>query len=161
MRALLLAAALLLAGCTGGPAPVSGEVKAWSFTDTDGATHSGESSKGEPTLLFFMATWCSKCQTTAPRLTQLHHEFMGKPLHLYTLSHDPTEDSSDLTMWKSKYNQMWPHGVDQGSATAKTFGITKQSSIVVFNKDGEEFRKWIYATPSLDELRSAVNEASV
>lgn len=167
----LVAACLLLAGCSQStqmnhdapsPDPATGEVPlgpSWSFTDIDGQVHSRDSSLGQPSLLFFMATWCSKCQALAPRLADVQDDFADRGLQAYTLSWDPQEDARDLRDWKAHYKQDWPHGLDTGSRIAQTFDITSQSSIVVLDGNGNPVRTWIYANPSAADLRSAIDAA--
>lgn len=173
-RLWILLACLLgtsLAGCTQSssqqhPAPTldptTGEVPlgpAWSFTDTDGIMRSRDAVLGAPSAIFFMATWCPKCQSTAPRLADLHDEFATRGLSLHTVTWDPQEDNADLEGWKSRYDQPWPHGRDVGSRIAQTFDITRQSSIVVLDGSGNLVQSWTYATPSAAALREAVEEA--
>lgn len=163
-RVLPVTAAVLgvvLAGCTSGPTSYDDEPglgPIWSFTDIEGATHSRESAAGKPALLFFMATWCSSCQATAPRLADVHED-RGDSVGFYTISWDPQEDANDLRQWQDRYDNQWPHGTDPGSKVAQTFGITSQSSIVVLDASGGMVKRWIYAVPSVAAIQEALDEA--
>lgn len=166
--AALLLASGVLAGCVGEP---SGEVPtetnadgetigpSWSFTDTNGTEHSRDSAMGDPSILFFMATWCGSCRQNAPRLAEVHDAFQGKGLDVYSLSWDPTENDDDLERWKSRYDQTWPHGLDPDNRIAKTFGITSQSSFVVLDHQGLVVERFGYPGASESDLRDAVERA--
>jgi thiol-disulfide isomerase/thioredoxin len=155
----ILAAALLLAGCASTETfePTTGPGPEWSFVDTSGTTHSRDTAAGKPAVVFFMATWCVKCQGTAPTLTELAK---SRDVRMYTVSWDPQEDEADLARWMDKYGHAWPHGVDPGSKTAQTFQINAQSSLVVLDPSGNLVQRWIYANPSLESLQAAVDEAA-
>lgn len=158
--ALAMGLIVTLAGCAGGTQSFTsgdGPAPAWSITDTNGMTHSQETAAGKPALLFFMATWCGKCQATAPRLADLHADGSA---NFYTISWDPQESKADLENWKTKYHQDWPHATDPGAATAQTFGITSQSSIAILDGSGHLVKRWTYAVPSLEELRAALADAA-
>jgi cytochrome oxidase Cu insertion factor (SCO1/SenC/PrrC family) len=171
---LLLAVALvsvLVAGCTQPgvqshpepePDPRTGEAPvgpAWSFVDTDGQARGRDDALGGPAAIFFMATWCGKCQVLAPRLGGVAAEYEARGLSMHTVSWDPQEDDADLQDWKARYGHDWPHGVDAGSRIAQTFDITRQSSLVILDGQGHPVRTWIYATPSAADLRAALDEA--
>lgn len=168
---VLLALTLLLAGCAQSgaqdheppqPDPATGETPlgpAWSFTDTDGVARSRDGALGQPAAIFFMATWCGKCQALAPRLAAAEDEYAGRGFRMHTVSWDPQEDADDLRRWKDQYDHDWPHGVDAGSRIAQTFDITRQSSLVVLDGHGNPVRTWVYANPSADDLRAAIDEA--
>lgn len=164
MRRLLLTLALLtlpLAGCASqdpGPAPGEpGEVPAWSFTDLDGTQHSNASATGSPTVLFFMATWCKSCQAMTDDLSQVHAAY-GQEIDLFSVSFDPSEGPEDLARWKQTYNQSWPHGVDQGSSIARTFGVNRQSSVVVLDADGGFTKGWGYGQASAEGIGAVLDE---
>ena len=157
----------MLSGCTGGgdPSPpqatdpATGLGPDWSFEDIEGTVHSRETSLGNASVLFFMATWCSSCRQNAPRLADVHEEFGPLGLQTYSLSWDLQEDRDDLRRWMSDYDQFWPHGLDPGNDVAQAFGVTQQSSIVVLDAEGIMVKGFGYPGASKAQLRAAVQEA--
>lgn len=167
MRVVLVALLLVvtgLAGCatdTSPPqAPVeAGEAPSWSFTDTEGQTHSANSSQGSPTVLFFFATWCSSCRAMTDDLAQVHAQYEADGVDLYSISWDPSESDSDFEAWKERYDQPWPHGKDPASSIAKTFGVRSQSSVVVLDSDGHVVQGWGYGQASHESIAAALERA--
>lgn len=164
-KALFVGALFLsigLAGCSGGSRSFPDEPglgPTWTFVDIEGTEHSRDTAAGSPSVLFFMATWCAKCQATAPDLAKVHTA-RGNNVSFYTLSWDPQEDASDLREWQSHYKQNWPHGIDSGSQVARTFGVTSQSSVVVLDASGDMVKRWIYDDPTAAELNAALDDAA-
>lgn len=178
-----VAAALVMSGCLGssGPgAPTSGESSAsgtmetqdnvtrvdaaptgpdWVFTDTDGVGHSRDSAAGLPSVLFFMASWCSSCKSKTGVLAKVNSTYWPQGLQTFTLSFDTTDDDESLRTWKAKYNQPWPHGIDRGFEMQKAFGINSQSSVVVLDHAGEVVKKFGYGAVTEETLKEAVETA--
>lgn len=166
--ALLLAASLLaltLAGCTTGETPTDTDEEGntigpdWSFVDTDGNTHSRDGSRGDPVVLFFMATWCSSCRAKTAPLADVHSDYEDQGLRVYSLSWDPSETEDDLERWKDRYDQPWPHGIDPGNQIAKTFQITRQSSFVFLDHKGLVVESYGYPGPGESTMREKVDAA--
>lgn len=153
-----LAAALLVAasavGCLseGGETPQTEPAPEWSFTDLDGETHDGESTRGDPVVLFFMATWCPSCQEKTDDLAAVHEEHAADGVQVFSLTVDGTETEEDLRNWKREHNQTWPHGIDEGTEVARTFGVDSQSSVVVLDDEGRLAERWGYGEATADEI---------
>lgn len=63
----------------------------------------------QPTLLTFMAAWCTSCKEEAHALTQLHKQY-GEQVRLISIDTDPGRDSmADLRKFKQQYGGDWPH----------------------------------------------------
>lgn len=166
--AMLLASCLLalaLAGCTTGDIPTETDDEgntigpSWTFTDTDGEPHSRDSSRGDPVILFFMATWCSSCRSKTAPLAEIHADYQDQGLQIYSLSWDPSETENDLERWKDRYDQSWPHGIDPGNQIAKTFQVTAQSSFVFLDHNGLVVERFGYPGPSENTMRQTVEKA--
>jgi peroxiredoxin len=162
LAALGLVALVMLAGC----ASVSNEPRGgglsgsdWRFVDIEGNEHNSTTTAGQPVLLFFMSTWCTSCQATAPRLATIFDEFSDRGLQMFTLSHDPSEDAADLSRWQERYDQRWPHAVDEASTMAIRLGVNIQSTVLVFDGEGAEVRRFSYARPTVEALRETVEAA--
>lgn len=131
----------------------------WAFTDTDGVQHSRNSTAGLPSVLFFMASWCSSCRTKTAVMASVNDTYWPDGLQTFTLAFDSTDDDSSLEAWKAKYDQPWPHGIDAGFKVQKAFGITSQSSVVVVDAEGEVVKKFGYNTVTETALEDAVEQA--
>lgn len=163
MRAwsLVLVASLLAAGCAapapGAPAEERGDGAAWRLADTTGAEWTDLSLRGEPALLFFMATWCSSCRTVAPRLAALHEEYGGR-VQFLSVGWDPSETPQDLEAWAARHAQPWPHGADADHDVARHHDVRSQSVVVVLDAQGRVAWKSGYG-PSEEDARRALDEA--
>jgi peroxiredoxin len=178
----LLLALILVGGCLGGDPPSGREKNTaseadiasrenvtrtearptgpdWAFTDTDGVQHTRNSSAGLPSVLFFMASWCSSCRTKSAVIANVNDTYWPDGLQTFTLAFDSTDDDSSLEAWRVKYGQPWPHGIDAGFKVQKAFGITSQSSVVVLDARGEVVKKFGYNTVTETALESAVEQA--
>jgi peroxiredoxin len=132
---------------------------AWSFTDTTGTEHSRDSALGSPSILFFMATWCSSCRSQTGPLANVHANHQDAGLDVYTLTFDHTETDRDLEEWKARYEQPWPHGIDPEGQIAQTFQIRAQSSLVVLDHDGLVVQIFGFPGASEPGLEQAVQAA--
>lgn len=155
-----LLAALLLAGCATDPAPTgAGDAPEWSFTDTEGIRHSRDEPPANATVLFFMATWCGSCRSKAPVLAEAHAAYADKGVRFYSVDFDPSETHDELRAWMRDREQPWPHGLDEGLALQRTFGVTSQSSVVVLDDEGQVVRSWGYGRVTDAGLREALDAA--
>lgn len=162
MRApsVALALALLaapLAGCTSGE-EAGDEPLEWRFTDTEGEVHSNGTAAGTPTVFFFMATWCPSCQALAEDTRTVHDDYADDGVDVLTLSWDPDEGEEDLEDWKDDHNQSWPHGVDPGLETARTFDVDEQSTVVILDADNVKAAHWDYGQASADEMSAILDD---
>lgn len=160
---VLLAIALVaapLAGCAGSqPAPVDEQSgHAWSFVDTEGVEHSNETAAGSPTVLFFMATWCSSCQKKTDDMRGVHGAYEEEAVDVLSLTVDDRESASDLEAWKTEYDQPWPHGVDEGLEVARTFGVDQTSNVVILDGENRVVEHWGYGQATESEMREVLDD---
>lgn len=132
---------------------------AWAFTDTTGATRSRDSVAGAPSVLFFLATWCSSCRSRAAWLDDVAADFAGAGVRFLSVGQDPTESDAQLEAWADKYDHAWPHGVDKDRSVQRALGVTSQSSFVVLDRDGEIVRRFGYPGASESDLRASIERA--
>lgn len=164
MRAIALALVLLaapLAGCASseeantadqGPAPE------WSFTDTDGQTHSRESASGSPTVIFFMATWCSSCQKKTSDMKRVHDDYAQAGVDVFSVTVDSNEGDEDLERWKEDFSQNWPHGTDDQAQLQQAFGVRSQSNVVILDGEGHKVEHWGYGAATYDEMSAVLDD---
>lgn len=164
MHRAALIAALLLAGCAT-PAPeaptpsAEGSAADWSFTSIDGETITSETPSRNATVLFFMATWCSTCKSKAPTLAAVSKEYADRGVATYSLDFDPTESEDKIRSWQARYEQTWPHGIDEGLRMQRLFGVTSQSSVVVLDGEGTMIKRFGYGEVGATALRAAIDQA--
>lgn len=154
----LLVVALLLAGCASSPDAPAADTR-WSFVSTEGETISHDSPARDATVLFFMATWCTSCRAKAPVLAAVQEEYAARGVATYSLDFDPSETEDDLRAWKERYRQDWPHGIDEGLAIQRAFGVTSQSSVVVLDGAGAVVEHFGYGKVTESALREALERA--
>lgn len=132
-RSLLLGGAALAAGgaatassLLGGTRDTSGSIyqkqeaptgtsigeKAPDFTlrTTDGGKVSLRPAE-KPTIVFFMAAWCSSCRFEEKHLKKIHDKY-GDAVRIISLDIDPNQDSmADLREFQSQYGGDWAHAM--------------------------------------------------
>jgi thiol-disulfide isomerase/thioredoxin len=151
-RAVLLATALLAAGCG---APEDRPTAAWdppepgatavpatlTFTGTtiDGKPYDARALAGTPTILWFWAPWCATCASEAQSVRDLEEQYRGKVNFLGVAGmgenkamHEFVSDFELSTV---------PHLDDQAGVIWKKFKITEQSLYVVLDKAGKVLKK--------------------
>lgn len=151
MLRVALVFALVLAGCAG---PATGDRISWSVTDVDGRAHSDTTVAGKPTVLFFMATWCTSCRSLAPGLADLADA--NPEVQFLSVGWDPSEDAADLRGWATQYRNDWPHALDPGAKTAQAFSITSQSSVVLLDDTAAVAQAWGYGQANKEKIASAI-----
>lgn len=165
VAAPVLAAALLLPGCLeGGLSDAAGDGEGvtpgpeWRFTDTDGHVHDRDRYLGAPVVVFVMATWCSSCKAEAPRVKAAYEALAEENVTFLSVSFDPRESDEALDAWADARDQPWPHGVDEGQALSRTFGVHTQSTVLVLDTAGQlVLREY---SPSSEAIVAAVHAAS-
>lgn len=156
--------ALVSAGCAdpaAGPSPATadGAGPAWSFAATDGNTYSRDAPPANATVLFFMASWCSSCRAKAPVVATVHDEYVDRGVRTLSVDFDPSETASDIAAWQERYDQDWPHGIDEGRAVQRALGVTTQSTVLVLDSDGRIVKHFGYGQVTQDGLREAIETA--
>lgn len=131
----------------------------WRFTDTTGAERSRDGHAGAPSVLFFLATWCSSCRSRAAWLDDVAGDFADEGVQFLSVGQDPTESDAQLEAWADKYDHAWPHGVDRDRSVQRALGVTSQSSFVVLDEAGEIVKRFGYPGASEAELRAAIEQA--
>ena len=93
MRYVLAGLCLLLAGCSGKPLPVLGEVPAFQLIDQSGQTFSSATLNGHVWVADFVFT---NCEGPCPRMSSHMHALQTKTdadIHLVSFTVDPARDT--------------------------------------------------------------------
>ncbi|GAA0520313.1 thiol:disulfide interchange protein [Paractinoplanes deccanensis] len=158
-RAVLLAAALLAAGCG---APEEQTTAAWDPPDPgataapatlaftgktlDGKPYDARVLAGLPTVLWFWAPWCATCASEAQSVRDLEEQYRGKVNFLGIAG---LGDNKAMHQFVDDFElSAVPHLDDQAGAIWKKFKITQQSLYVVLDKTGK-----VRKTGYLDDLQ--------
>ena len=122
-KALLIAAALALAGCgaaSGKAAEQSAPTVAhvgqpapdWTEPTAPTGNLSFDSLHGHPVYLNFFATWCGPCNEEAPSIESLQEKY--GPQGLRVVGIDVLEDAAKAESFKKEYHLSYPAVVDDG-----------------------------------------------
>lgn len=136
---LVLAAALLLAGCGtagggggGSSAPAETDLLSFSAVTVDGAPFEGTELAGKPAVLWFWAPWCPTCRAQAGGVTRLAEEYAGQ---VSVVGVGGLGDVEDIRAYARQVDgpvQL----IDPEGAVWRHFGVTAQSTYVVLDAEG-------------------------
>jgi thiol-disulfide isomerase/thioredoxin len=91
---------------------------------------------GKPTVLYFMASWCSSCAYGESQLRQVQFRF-GKRVNLVSIDVDPANDTvAALEAFRQQYGGAWPHVLDRGQRLVAAFGIHSLDTMVILDGRG-------------------------
>lgn len=107
------------------------------FTGTtiDGKPFDGATLAGKPTVLWFWAPWCPKCQAQGPETAKVAQEFAGKANVVGVAGLDKQAAMKDFVA--SAKVGAFPNLSDEPGDIWKKFEITQQSTYVLLDKDGK------------------------
>jgi thiol-disulfide isomerase/thioredoxin len=88
-----------------------------------------------PTVLFFMAAWCTSCKEEEHSLAQLHEQY-GEQVRLISIDVDPQRDSMvDLRQFKQQYGGDWPHLMGT-TELIRAYRITSLDTTYLLDRQG-------------------------
>lgn len=91
---------------------------------------------GKPTVLYFMASWCSSCTYGQSQLRQVHQQF-GNRVNLVTVDVDPVQDTpAALAAFNRQWGGNWPQVLDTGQRLVAAYGIRSLDTMVILNGKG-------------------------
>jgi thiol-disulfide isomerase/thioredoxin len=121
-------------GPTTAPADVP-EALRFTGTTIDGKPFDGATLAGKPTVLWFWAPWCPKCQAQGPETAEVAKEFAGKANVVGVAGLDKPAAMKDFVA--SAKAGAFPNLSDEPGDIWKKFEITQQSTYVLLDKDGK------------------------
>ena len=91
---------------------------------------------GKPTLMYFVAAWCSSCAYGDTQLRQVYDRY-GHALRLITIDVDPQQDTPRMVAAFAKhYGGPWPEVLDQGERLTRLYHVTSLDSSYLVNAQG-------------------------
>lgn len=152
LGAVLLALAVLAPGCLGGSGATGKTARAFTLTDTKGASVSLSDWAGKPVVLFFASTnGCSPCELEQRKvLTPLARETNGS-VGFLTIA-PRYEANSDLEAFKRGTGASWPHARDTATV-GRDYEIVAVSTVMALD---ERHRIVLH---EVDPSSSAIKEA--
>lgn len=115
---------------------------------------------GKPTVIYFMAGWCSTCLPEAQALAQVAQADAGR-VAILAVDADPTDPLSSLqNFMRTVGNPGYAFAQDQGGRLVQAFSVPALETTVVLNAGGTVvYRNGV----SIDEaaLRTALAQAGV
>lgn len=91
---------------------------------------------GKPTLMYFVAAWCSSCSYGDTQLRQVYDRY-GHAVRLITVDVDPQQDTPQMVATFAKnYGGPWPAVLDQGERLTQLYHVTSLDSSYLVNAQG-------------------------
>lgn len=115
----------------GAPAPD------FSFKTLDGRTLRLADVRGQPTVLYFTAYWCTSCIPKAVALGRIYDRLAGRGLRVILVDFDPTSSPALLEgLRKAAGNPRYTFALDEGGRAALAYRIYAVSIGVVIDRGG-------------------------
>ena len=137
----ILAASLLLAGCTSTPRLIGGPAPDFTVRDSD-RTVSLHDLRGKPVVLNFWTTWCGPCVEEMPSLVQLQKR-MGDHVTVLAVSLD--EDENAYHKFLRDYHIDLLTVRDPAKNSTRLYGTTGQPETFLIDASGKVRRKFVGA----------------
>lgn len=112
--------------------------------------------RGKPSVLWFMAAWCSSCLAEARTLGQIYQEFGRQGLQVIAIDVEPTETRRQLEGFKNLVrgaDYLW--AFDRTGAVLQAFQVRYLDTTIVIDGAGKVVHRDEVVTP-YDVLRPAV-----
>ena len=89
----------------------------------------------QPTVLFFMAAWCTSCKQEESNLKQIHQKY-GDDVRLISIDMDPDRDTmDDLRQFKQQYGGDWIHAMGT-TQLIQTYRLTSLDTTYIIKQSG-------------------------
>jgi cytochrome oxidase Cu insertion factor (SCO1/SenC/PrrC family) len=93
--------------------------------------------QGRPTLLYFVASWCSSCAYGETQLRQVYARY-GHALRLITVDVDPQQDTPAMVAAFAKdYGGPWPAVLDRHLTLTRLYQVSSLDTSFLINGKGE------------------------
>jgi thiol-disulfide isomerase/thioredoxin len=118
----------------GGPAT---EIGAARWFPADASASVG----GQPTLLYFWATWCPNCRKEVDFVRDLHERFGGRGLRMIGVTqHTRGQNDESVEAYLSEHRLAFPNAVDRDGVTSRAYSASVVPTAVLV--DGAGVVRW-------------------
>jgi thiol-disulfide isomerase/thioredoxin len=117
----------------GAPVPA---ILSFAGSTLDGAAFDGASLAGKPTVFWFWAPWCPKCQAEGPAVAKAAQKYQNRVTVVGVAGLDRSTEKMTEFVDRTGTSGM-AHLDDRTGALYKHFRVTSQSSYLFVNADGD------------------------
>ena len=133
--AMCFVSAMLLATVV--PARGADIAPGFTLQSIDGAQVSLSQFKGQkPVLLYFFATWCHFCQSTAPKVADLRKTVPESQLAIVAIDVGSGDSLEKVKRYEKENHASYTVLYDDGSKVTRSYGIEGIPNIVLVDKNG-------------------------
>ncbi|MFA5160703.1 MAG: TlpA disulfide reductase family protein [Elusimicrobiales bacterium] len=146
---IILLAAVLAAGCSGGEAPAGRKAPDFALNSPRGASlHLQAAEAGGPVLVVFWSVYCGACRYMVPLLNALQDKYGGKGLSVIAVS--IADPAADVAEYGSRNGLKYPLALDGDGAVARLYGVRGTPTSILVDKDGTIRKTWVGYSPAMD-----------
>lgn len=132
--ALIVAAALVLAGMGAKPPLVGGPAPPFTLPDLEGKPVSLEQFHGRPVLLNFWATWCEPCKKEMPEIQSAYDTHRADGFVVLAIDFGETPEAA--AKFVRKMGLTFPVLIDRKVTVASTYGIVSLPVTFLVDREG-------------------------
>jgi len=126
----------------------------------DGGSFTLADRQGKPTIIFFMAYWCSTCIPEARALAQLQQEY-GDQLNIVAIDLDPSSTPDALNQFKSAAdNGAYIWAFDTGQQVTNAYQVQALDTTLVLDAAGHVVYRDAYPT-TYDVLKNTLTDVGL
>jgi peroxiredoxin len=126
----------------------------FTLTSIDGEEISLEGLRGKPVLLKFWASWCPKCNATAPNLRRFHDSRMDD-IQIVAINLYMADEMSAIEKYVQKHRIEYPIVLDETGEIATEYRVTKTSTYFFINPTGVISERIDYEIVSSEQFEAA------
>jgi peroxiredoxin len=139
---------VLLAGCGGSkavtyaPVDTTAVAPPFSLKLLDGSTLDAKTAwRRKPVVVFFFASWCSKCATQQDALKKVLDDY-GDAVGFVGVGNGQQDTEGAIKAWVGKHDVKNPVGIDPDLATWRRYAVRTPPAVVLVAPGGKLFRGW-------------------
>jgi cytochrome c biogenesis protein CcmG, thiol:disulfide interchange protein DsbE len=131
----------------------SGRAPGFSLADVNDPATMVTLPEGEPTVLYFFASWCIPCRKELPIVQQIHTE--RDDVRVIGVNHQDHRD--DAREFMAKYGATFPAAHDPGASVALDYGL-RGLPVTVFIDSSGRIASTVHGEVDRDELDERIDD---
>ncbi len=139
-RSKFILLTLVFAWSTVGPAwgvEVGEAAPFFTLSSLDGQKISLSDFRGQrPVLLYFWATWCSKCKREWPKLLEIASDTGHRKLIVLGINVGVNDSARKAKVYREKYDLTFPLAFDKGSRVTHSYGVIAVPTTLIIDSNG-------------------------